>query len=94
MNWTTHEQTLTISLQSFDFNPDLLKSPKKFKRLCLTVTAWKLNFWFAKRHNNGLDLANKNFFFNNYTVDIFSVCYCYYFISGYINSFVYNIQTH
>ena len=24
----------------------------------------------------------------------FSVCYYYYFISGYINSFVYNMQTH
>ena len=31
LNWTTHEQTITISLQSFDFDPDLLKSPKTLK---------------------------------------------------------------
>ena len=31
LNLTTHEQTLTISLQSFDFDPDLLKSPKTLK---------------------------------------------------------------
>ena len=28
LNQTIHEQTLTISLQSFNFDPDLLKSPK------------------------------------------------------------------
>ena len=26
LNWTTHEQTLPIFLQSFDFDPELLKS--------------------------------------------------------------------
>ena len=31
LNWTTHEQTVTISLQSFDFDPHLLKSPKSLK---------------------------------------------------------------
>ena len=31
LNWTTHEHTLPISLQSFDFNLDLLKSPKTLK---------------------------------------------------------------
>ena len=33
LNLTTHKQTLPISLQSFDFDPDLLKSPKMFKDL-------------------------------------------------------------
>ena len=28
LNWTTNEQTLFISLQSFDFNSDLPKAPK------------------------------------------------------------------
>ena len=28
LNRTTNEKTLLITLQSFDFNPDLLKSPK------------------------------------------------------------------
>ena len=30
-NWTTHEQILPISLQSFVFNSDLLKVPKMLK---------------------------------------------------------------
>ena len=28
LEWTTHKQTLPISLQSFDFDYDLLKIPK------------------------------------------------------------------
>ena len=31
LNWTTHEQTLTISLQSFDFDPAFMKAPKTLK---------------------------------------------------------------
>ena len=31
LNWTTLEQNLHISLESFDFDPDLLKSPKTLK---------------------------------------------------------------
>ena len=31
LNQTTHEQTLPISLQSFDFNSDLQKAPKTVK---------------------------------------------------------------
>ena len=31
LNQTTYVHTLMISLQSFGFNPDLLKSPKKLK---------------------------------------------------------------
>ena len=31
LNWTTHEQTLLISLQTFDINPDLLEAPKTLK---------------------------------------------------------------
>ena len=31
LSQTTHEQTLPISLKSFDFDPDLLKSPKTLK---------------------------------------------------------------
>ena len=39
-------------------------------------------------------MANKKFFFNNYTKDIFLFCYCYNFISSYNNSYVYIMQTH
>ena len=31
LNWTTHEQTLPISLQSLDFDSDLLNAPKILK---------------------------------------------------------------
>ena len=31
LNWTIHEQTIPISLQSFNFDPDLLKSSKTLK---------------------------------------------------------------
>ena len=33
LNQTTHEQTLVISLHSFDFNSDLLKAPKTLQDL-------------------------------------------------------------
>ena len=39
LNRTTNEQTLPISLQSFEFNSDYLKAPKNIKRLCLPVLA-------------------------------------------------------
>ena len=38
LNWTTHEQTLPISSQSFDFNPDLLKTQNVLKD-CSPVSA-------------------------------------------------------
>ena len=30
-DWTTHEQVLPISLQTFDFNSKLLEAPKSLK---------------------------------------------------------------
>ena len=53
LNLTTHRQILPIPLQSFHFNPDLLKSWKTLKRLCSPDSTLKGNFW--KRHNNDLD---------------------------------------
>ena len=44
-------------------------------------------------NNNAIDLAKKILFQYLY-VDIFSVCYCYNFISGYNNIYVYIMQTH
>ena len=38
LNQTTHEQNLPISLQSFDLDPNLLKSPN-IKTICSPVTA-------------------------------------------------------
>ena len=71
LNQTTHEQTLPISLQSFNFNPDLLRPPKALMAFVYQSQHKKEIFDLQKRHNNGLDLANKNSFLNNYTIDIF-----------------------
>ena len=59
VNWTTHEQTLPISLQFFHFNPDLLKSPKTLKDFVHQFQQKKEIFDLQERHNIGLDLANR-----------------------------------
>ena len=59
LNQTTHEQTIPISLQSFKFDPDLLKSPKTLKDFVHQFQHKKEIFDLQKWHNNGLDLANK-----------------------------------
>ena len=64
LNRTTNEQTLPISLQSFDFDSDLLKAPKTLKNFIHNFWHKREIFDLQKRHNNGLDLANKNSFFN------------------------------
>ena len=57
---TTHEQTIPISLQSFDFNPDLLKSPKTLKDFVCQFQHRTEIFDLCKRQNNDLDLAKRN----------------------------------
>ena len=69
LNWTTHKQTLPIFLQSFDFDSDLLKAPQTLKDFVHQFWHKKEMFGLYKRHNNGLDLANKNSFFNKYTIN-------------------------
>ena len=71
LNQTTHEQTLPVSLQSFDFDSDLLKAPKTLKDFVHQFWHNKEIFDLQKWHNNSLDLANKKSFFNNYTIDVF-----------------------
>ena len=71
LNWTTHWQTLLISLQSFDFDPDILKSLKSLKVFVHQFQHKKQIFDQQKRHYNDLEMAKKNPFFNNYTIDIF-----------------------
>ena len=83
-----------ISLQSFDFVPDFLKAPKPVKDFVHQFQHKKEFFYFCKRHNHDIELAKENSFFNNYTLYIFSVCYCYYFIIGHFNSFIYNMKAY
>ena len=72
LNRTTHKQILPISLQSFEFESDLLQAPKMLKDFVCQFWYKKEIFDLEKRYNNNdLDLASKNFFFNNYTVGIF-----------------------
>ena len=72
LNRPTYEQTLPISLKSFDFDSDLLKASVTLKDFIPQFWHQKEIFDLKERHNNnGLHLAYKHFFFNNYTVDIF-----------------------
>ena len=43
-NWTTHKWTLQISLQSFEFDSDLFKTPKTLKDLVNQFQHKKENF--------------------------------------------------
>ena len=64
LNWTTHEQTLPICLQSFKFNPELLKSPKILKDFVHQFQCKKEIFDFQERHYIwDLEMAKKIFFF-------------------------------
>ena len=71
LNRMTDKQTLPISVQSFDFNPDVLKAPKTLKDIVHQFQHKKNFFYLQERYNNGFHLARKNSFFNNYTIDIF-----------------------
>ena len=55
---------LPISLQSFEFNSDLLKTPKMLKDFLQQFGQKKTIFDLQERYNdnNGLDFANKNHF--------------------------------
>ena len=60
LNQTTYEQSLPISLQLFDFDPDLPQSPKMLKDFVQQYQHKKEIFDFQKRHNNNdLELAKK-----------------------------------
>ena len=62
LNQTTYEQTLPISLQSFYFDPDLLKSPNTLKDFAHQFQHKKEILDLLKRYNNDLDLVKKNSF--------------------------------
>ena len=48
-NWTTEEQILPISLQSFEFNSSLLQTPKMFKDFIHQYKCKKEIFDFARK---------------------------------------------
>ena len=73
-NWTTQEQILPISLETFQINSRLLQVPKMLKDVVHQYKHKKEIFDLQERHVNNNDLdSSKNlfFFFNNYMIDIF-----------------------
>ena len=64
-NWTTKEQVFPTSLQTSDFDTNLLKAPKTLKDL---VKQYKQNGHISDKSNKD---NNKHSFFNNIIMDIF-----------------------
>ena len=64
-NWTTNEQVFPISLQTSDFDTNLLKAPKTLKDL---VKQYKQSGHISDKTNKD---NNKHSFFNNIIMDIF-----------------------
>ena len=70
LNRTTYKQTLP--LKSFEFDSELLKAPKTLKGFVHQFWHKKDIFDLQERHTDKeLELPDINFFFTNYTVDIF-----------------------
>ena len=71
-NNITFEQTLPISLNVSKFNSDLLTAPRTLKDFIHQYNCKKEIFHLTKRHDNMEEnLPNKNFFSNNFIVDVF-----------------------
>ena len=72
MDRTTYEQTLPISLNLSGFDSKLLTVPTTLKDFVHQYHHKKEIFDLHERHTiMELELPNKNFFFSNYTIDIF-----------------------
>ena len=72
LNRTTYKQILPFSLETFDFNPELLKTSKTLKELFNQITHKQEIFDLQERHTiKDLEMAKKNFFFDNHIIHIF-----------------------
>ena len=70
-NKTTFEQTLPISLNISKFDPTLLTASSDLKEFSNRYTNHKEIFGLQERHDNTELNTNKNFFSENYIVDMF-----------------------
>ena len=70
-NRTTFEQTLPISLNISKFDQSLLTASSDLKEFINSYTNHKEIFDLQERHDNTELNTNKNFFSENYIVDIF-----------------------
>ena len=70
-NKTTFEQTLPISLNISKFDSELLTAPRNLKEFIDQYNCKREMFNLNERHDT-MDLTtNKNFFSDNYIVDVF-----------------------
>ena len=65
------EQTLPISLNVSKFDPTLLTASSNIKEFINSCTSHKEIFDLQERYNNTESNTNKNFFSDNYIVEIF-----------------------
>ena len=71
-NKTTFQQTLPISLNVSKFDSELLTAPKTLKDVIHQYTHKKEIFDLEERHDNmDTNLPNKDFFSNNFIMDVF-----------------------
>ena len=70
-NRTTYEQTLPSNLNITGFDTTLLNAPTNLKDFINRYTKNKEIFDLQERHKTTILDTNKNFFSNNYIVDIF-----------------------
>ena len=68
---TTFDQTLPISLNISKFDPNLLTASSDLKEFINSYTNHKDIFYLQERHDNTELNTNKNFFSENYIMDIF-----------------------
>ena len=90
-DWTTHEQTLPISLQTFNFNSKLLETPKALKDF---VYQYKQKKDILDRHEDQNNEISKHSFFDNYIMDIFSIYSSNIIYDSYGNNCVYHVQAY
>ena len=75
-NKTTTEYTLPIFLNNSGFDNSVFSGPQTLKEYISQYKHQKRNFDLKERHDTDkldLDAPNKNFFTNNFTVDVFGV---------------------
>ena len=68
---TTFKQTIPISLNISKFDPTLRTASSDLKEFINSYTNHKEIFYLQKRHDNMELNTNKNFFSDNYILDIF-----------------------
>ena len=92
-NKTTFEQVLPISINISKFDPTLLTALSHLKEFIHWYTNVKEIFDLQERHDSMELNNNKNFFSDNYIIDVFSVHYCDNFPTGYNFDSIFIMQT-